>query len=110
MEYGRRSKIERMDEVERCLGSATILVNNVAHDDLTAPFDQLDATIFNSYYAVNMRGTMLLSIEFARRFSQPSGGRIIHLTSGEGVGAMPGKLPYVAAKGAIEAFTVAQVV
>ncbi len=95
-----------MDEVEARLGAPSILVNNAAHDDTNAPFDQLDARIFDTYYAVNMRGTMLLSIEFARRFSQSSGGRIINLTSGQGVGAMPGKLPYVATKGAIEAFTV----
>lgn len=97
---------EIMDEVERSLGPATILVNNAAHDDLTSPFDRLDASVFDRYYAVNMRGTMLLSIEFVRRFSQSSGGRIVNLTSGQGVGAMPGKLPYVATKGAIEAFTV----
>ncbi|HLZ63151.1 MAG TPA: SDR family oxidoreductase [Ktedonosporobacter sp.] len=101
-----QSAVQIMDEVERRLGLATILINNAAHDDLQAPFDQLDAAIFDRYYAVNMRGTMLLSIEFARRFSQPSGGRIISLTSGQGRGAMPGKLPYVATKGAIEAFTV----
>src|SRR5260370_35900843 len=53
-----------------------------------------------------MRGTMLLSIEFARRFTFPEGGRIINLTSGQGRGAMPGKLAYVATKGAVEAFTV----
>lgn len=101
-----QSAVQIMDEVEKRLGSATILVNNAAHDDLTAPFDQLDASIFDRYYAVNMRGTMLLSIEFARRFSRPAGGRIINLTSGQGVGPMPGKLPYIATKGAIEAFTV----
>ncbi|BCL83051.1 hypothetical protein ccbrp13_55160 [Ktedonobacteria bacterium brp13] len=33
-------------------------------------------------------------------------GRIINLTSGQGLGAMPGKIPYIATKGAIEAFTV----
>jgi 3-oxoacyl-[acyl-carrier protein] reductase len=60
----------------------------------------------DAYYAVNMRGTMLLSIEFARSFMLPAGGRIINLTSGQGRGAMQGKLAYVATKGAIEAFTV----
>lgn len=93
----------------RELGTPSILVNNAAHDDTNAPFDQLDATILDAYYAVNMRGTLLLSIEFARRFSLSSGGqggRIINLTSGQGVGAMPGKIPYIATKGAIEAFTV----
>jgi 3-oxoacyl-[acyl-carrier protein] reductase len=92
--------------VEAQLGPASILVNNATHDDTEAPFDQLDAPTLDAYYAVNMRGTMLLSIEFARRFALQSGGRIINLTSGQGRGAMPGKLAYVATKGAIEAFTV----
>ena len=88
------------------LGPASILVNNATHDDTDAPFDQLDARTLDAYYAVNMRGTMLLSIEFARSFALPAGGRIINLTSGQGRGPMPGKLAYVATKGAIEAFTV----
>src|SRR5258708_8203433 len=53
-----------------------------------------------------MRRETLLSGEFSRRFSMPSGGRINNLTSGQGSGAMPGKLAYVATKGAIEAFTI----
>lgn len=95
-----------MDAVEARLGYPSILVNNAAHDDTQLPFDQIDATILDTYYAVNMRGTILLSIEFARRFTQSSGGRIINLTSGQGIGAMPGKIPYIATKGAIEAFTI----
>jgi 3-oxoacyl-[acyl-carrier protein] reductase len=92
------------------LGAVSILVNNATHDDTQAPFDQLNAQILDTYYAVNMRGTMLLSIEFARSFSLSSGGRIINLTSGQGRGAMPGKLAYVATKGAIEAFTITMAV
>lgn len=95
-----------IDEVEARLGTPSILVNNAAHDDRQVPFDQVNATTLDTYYAVNMRGTILLSVEFARRFSLSSGGRIINLTSGQGVGAMPGKIPYIATKGAIEAFTV----
>jgi len=97
-----------MDTVEKRLGPPSILVNNAAHDDTDAPFDQLTAELLDTYYAVNMRGTMLLSVEFARRFSKPmgKGGRIINLTSGQSLTAMPGKLPYIATKGAIEAFTI----
>ena len=97
-----------MDMVEKRLGPPSILVNNAAHDDSNVPFDQLTAEILDTYYAVNMRGTMLLSVEFARRFSKPmgKGGHIINLTSGQSVAAMPGKLPYIATKGAIEAFTI----
>src|SRR5487761_814797 len=95
-----------MDAAEAALGPVSVLVNNAVHDDTDAPFDQLTAAIYDAYYNVNMRGAMLLSIEFARRFAYSSGGRIINLTSGQGLGPMPGKLPYVATKGAIEAFTV----
>lgn len=92
--------------VEERLGKASVLVNNAVHDTTDAPFDQLDAATLDAYYAVNMRGTMLLSVEFARRFSGVTGGRIVNLTSGQGRGPMRGKLAYVATKGAIEAFTV----
>lgn len=95
-----------MDTVEERLGTASILVNNAVHDTTDAPFSELDAPTLDAYYAVNIRGTMLLSVEFARRFANGTGGRIINLTSGQGRGPMPGKLAYVATKGAIEAFTV----
>lgn len=95
-----------MDTVEERLGGASVLVNNAVHDTTDAPFHELDAQTLDAYYAVNIRGTMLLSVEFARRFTRGAGGRIINLTSGQGRGPMPGKLAYVATKGAIEAFTV----
>lgn len=95
-----------LQAVQDSLGPASILVNNAVHDNITAPFDQLDAPTLDAYYDVNMRGTMLLSVEFARHFTGSSGGRIINLTSGQGRGAMPGKLAYAATKGAIEAFTI----
>jgi 3-oxoacyl-[acyl-carrier protein] reductase len=95
-----------MDEVEARLGAPSILVNNATHDPFDGPFDEVDAALLDAYYAVNMRGTIMLSIEFAKRFSLNSGGRVINLTSGQGRGPMPGKIPYVATKGAIDAFTV----
>ena len=104
-----------MQNAQTQLGVASILVNNATHDDTDAPYDQLDAATLDAYYAVNIRGTILLSVEFARHFVASSvsagssgltNGRIINLTSGQGRGAMPGKLAYVTTKGAIEAFTV----
>jgi 3-oxoacyl-[acyl-carrier protein] reductase len=94
-----------MDEVEARLGGASVLVNNATHDPVEAPFDRLDASILDAYYAVNIRGAMLLTVEFARRFTGSTGGRVINLTSGQSRGPMPGKLAYVSTKGAIEAFT-----
>jgi 3-oxoacyl-[acyl-carrier protein] reductase len=52
-----------------------------------------------------MRAAMLLAVEFARRFAREDGGRIIHMTSGQGLGPMPNELAYGATKGAIDAFT-----
>lgn len=94
-----------LDEVEMRLGSPSILVNNAAYSTRDG-YEVLDAATLDAHYAVNMRGTFLLTVEFARRFSGKSGGRIINLTSGQSIAPMPGELAYVATKGAIEAFTV----
>lgn len=94
-----------MDEAEMKLGLPSILVNNAAYSTRDG-FEVLDAATLDAHYAVNMRGAFLLTVEFARRLSGKSGGRIINLTSGQSVTPMPGELAYVATKGAIEAFTV----
>lgn len=90
------------------LGPPTILVNNAAHST-NGGYERLDAATLDAHYAVNLRATALLSAEFARRFASAGpgrpGGRIINLTSGQGVGPLPGELAYAATKGAVEAFT-----
>ncbi len=94
-----------LDFVEAQLGTVSILVNNATYstDD---GYQVLDAATLDAHYAVNMRGTFLLSVEFARRFKAGRGGRIINLTSGQSLGPMPSELAYIATKGAVEAFTV----
>ena len=92
------------DTVERQLGPISILINNAAvsyHDNA----ETITASSLDAHYAVNVRGTALLSAEFARRFSG-EGGRIINLTSGQSTGPMPDELSYATTKGAIEALTV----
>ena len=93
-----------MDEVEAKLGQASILVNNAAYSTYDG-YKVLNAAILDAHYAVNVRGTILLSVEFARRFPAKSGGRIINMTSGQALTPMPGELAYISTKGAIEAFT-----
>jgi 3-oxoacyl-[acyl-carrier protein] reductase len=95
-----------LDLVNLKLGSPTILVNNAAHSTRDG-YMNLDAKILDDHYAVNMRATFLLSVEFARRIrhSQTAMGRIINLTSGQALGPMAGELAYAATKGAISAFT-----
>ena len=93
-----------LDRVEEQFGKPSIVINNAAHS-VRDGFEMLDAAGLDAHYAVNVRGTALLSVEFARRFSAESGGRIINVTSGQDRGPMPGELAYAASKGAISAFT-----
>lgn len=93
-----------LDATSDRLGPPEILVNNAAHSTLDG-YELLDAATLDAHYAVNVRAMALLSAEFARRFSGGSGGRIINLSSGQSVGAMPQELAYAATKGAVEAFT-----
>jgi 3-oxoacyl-[acyl-carrier protein] reductase len=92
------------DAVERLLGPASILVNNAAHSAQDG-FQKLDASGLDAHYAVNLRATALLSVEFVRRYSKGHGGRIINLTSGQDREPLTGELAYAATKGAISAFT-----
>jgi 3-oxoacyl-[acyl-carrier protein] reductase len=96
---------ELLDQIEAKLGSVSVLVNNATYS-VNGNYQHLDALALDAHYAVNMRGTFLLSVEFARRFTAGAGGRIINLTSGQSLGPMPDELAYAATKGSVEAFTV----
>lgn len=92
------------DAVEELLGPVSILVNNAAisyHDAA----ETLTARSIDEHYAVNVRAMALLTGEMVRRYPGGAGGRIINMTSGQGVGPMPDEISYVTTKGAIEAFT-----
>lgn len=92
--------------VEEKLGVPSILINNAAHSTQDG-YVQLDAQTLDQHYAVNMRSTFLLCVEFARLFQKAhfTSGRIINMTSGQELGPMVGELAYAATKGAISAFT-----
>jgi 3-oxoacyl-[acyl-carrier protein] reductase len=92
-----------LNRAEELFGNPSILVNNAAYSSKDG-FENLDAQGLDAHYAVNVRGAALLSVEFAKRFSGKSGGRILFLTSGQDLGPMVGELAYAASKGAITAF------
>jgi 3-oxoacyl-[acyl-carrier protein] reductase len=94
-----------LDEVVSVLGVPSILINNATYSTRDG-YENLDAKTLDAHYAVNIRGTCLLCVEFARRFSLSSGGRIVNMISGQDKGPQPGELAYAATKGAISAFTV----
>ncbi|GIP39319.1 3-ketoacyl-ACP reductase [Paenibacillus sp. J31TS4] len=102
-----------LEEVRKSVGLPTILVNNATYS-VDADFRQLTESLIDAHCAVNIRGTFMLSAEFARMLEAEKkarssnsvlGGRIINLTSGQGKGPMPGNLAYAATKGAISVFT-----
>lgn len=56
-------------------------------------------------WAVNVRATLLLVQRFAQVRGQRRDGRVVLFTSGQHRGAMPGELPYVVTKGALQQVT-----
>lgn len=96
--------VKLLDAVEEKLGKPSILINNATYS-VDVGYDKLTSEVLDKHYQVNIRGTMLLSAEFASRFSHSSGGRIINLTSGQSLGPMAGNIAYATSKGAIDAFT-----
>lgn len=90
-----------MNEVERTLGSASILINNAAYC-VASNYKSLNQALLDQHYIVNNRATILLSTEFANRFerNQEKGtpGRILYMVS---KGPDPNNLAYIATKGAL---------
>ncbi|QJD82947.1 SDR family oxidoreductase [Cohnella herbarum] len=107
------SAAQLLEEARTSVGLPTILVNNATYS-VDSDFRQLNEALIDAHCAVNIRGTFMLSVEFARMLEAEQsadtshtgfGGRIINLTSGQGKGPMPGNLAYAATKGAISVFT-----
>ncbi len=94
-----------IDRTHDLFGGLDILINNAAHSESTS-VETLEAGGLDQHYAVNVRATALLCVEFARRHPRGRSGRIINITSGQGIHPMPNELAYAASKGAIDAFTI----
>ncbi len=94
-----------VDAAVRLLGHLDVLVCNHARSNPDGALGALDAEILDGHWAVDARSTILLAQEFAARHDGRPGGRIVFLTSGQGLGPMPGEVAYAAAKGALAAIT-----
>jgi 3-oxoacyl-[acyl-carrier protein] reductase len=81
------------------------LVVNHAHSS-DQGLAEVTAEELDRAWAVNARAAVLLAREFAAHHddARPDG-RIVLLTSGQHLGAMPGELPYVLAKAAVQGAT-----
>ena len=85
-------------------GRIDILVNNAAYSTETT-VEGMTAEDLDRHYAVNLRAMILLCLEYIKGFTQDGSGRIINLTSGQGLGPMPHELAYAATKAAMIGLT-----
>lgn len=99
------SSTKLLEAVEETLGTACILVNNATYES-PSNFRNLNTKILDKHYKVNNSGTLMLSVEFAKRYEEvfvnKKDGRIINLVS---CGPDPNNLAYIATKGMIIAIT-----
>ena len=94
-----------VDEAAAELGGLDVLVAAHARSS-DVPLAASTTAELDLCWAVNVRATLLLVQRFAA-VPRPAdkGGRVVLFTSGQHLGAMPGQLPYVATKGALQQVT-----
>ncbi|MFC7370870.1 SDR family oxidoreductase [Fictibacillus iocasae] len=91
------------ERAEQEMGVPDILVNNACYSKRDS-IQSLTEESIDKHYEVNVRSVLMLCKEFALRYKGKEG-RVINLTSGQGLGAMAGEIAYAATKGAIQAVT-----
>ncbi|MFG1926225.1 SDR family oxidoreductase [Cryptosporangium sp. NPDC048952] len=84
-------------------GRLDIVVANHARSVPWGPLEEVTAEEIDKSYAVNTRATLLLVKEFAA--TEPTDGRVVLLTSGQGQGPMPLEIPYASSKAALAGMT-----
>ena len=97
------SPAELFNHALKHFGRVDILIINHTHDTLKT-LDDLDAEEIDRHLLINVRAPLLLIKEFVKHYEGKEGGRIILLTSGGHLGAMPHPA-YVASKGALHHLT-----
>ncbi len=87
------------------LGHVDVLVCNHAHGGDAVGLSGLTAEALDRHWAVNTRGTLLLTQAFASQHDGRRGGRVIWMTSGQALGPMSGNLAYAVSKAALAGAT-----
>ena len=85
-------------------GKVDILVNNAADGDMDGvdTIDQIPKSVIDETFAVNVRGTLLMTREFVRRCAGE--GRVINLST-DAAQVFAGQITYGASKATMEALT-----
>lgn len=87
------------------VGHLDVLVANHARSAPDGSLAQVTADVLDGHWAVDARSVVLLVQALAAQHDGRPGGRAVLLTSGQGLGPMPGEVAYAAAKGALAAIT-----
>jgi len=102
--------IEMFARVDRELGPVTALVNNAGITGRAGRLDSFDAQAIRRVLEVNVAGTIFCSQQAVKRMSSRNGGAggaIVNVSSlAATLGGANQWIPYAAAKGAINSFTV----
>lgn len=95
--------------VERAVdefGHVDVLVCNHARSGGDGALGELTAEMLDAHWAVNTRSSLLLAQAFAAQHDGRPGGWVVLMTSGQGLGPMPGEVAYAASKAALAGITV----
>lgn len=82
-----------------------VLVNNAGMSP-PCPSHEMPESLFDSVMNLNFKGPFRLASQIGHRMAQGDGGCIINISSTGALMALPGVVPYGAAKGALNAMTV----
>lgn len=86
-------------------GRVEVLVCNQALSGCDGAIGELSAADLDRHWAIDARASILLAQAFAARHEPGTSASIVFLTSGQGLGPMPGEVAYAAAKAAIAGVT-----
>lgn len=86
-------------------GHVDILICNHARSGGDGSLGELTAEMLDGHWAVNTRSTLLLVQAFAAQHDGREGGRVVLMTSGQGLGPLPGEVAYGASKAALSGIT-----
>lgn len=81
------------------------LICNQALSGSDGALGELSAAELDAHWAVNARASILLAQAYAAHHRDGDDGSIVFLTSGQGLGPMPGEIAYAAAKAALAGIT-----
>ena len=103
-----------VEQAAAAAGHLDALVCNQAMSSPDGPLSEMTEAVLDAHWAVDARASILLAQAFAAQegfaASAPPGpgrrrGAIVFLTSGQGLGPLPGEIAYAAAKAAIAGVT-----